>query len=322
MTVDTDLLPSWRPGRARDEILAFLDLTPEIPPEQRLACFDNDGTLWCEKPHYVQLDFLLHSLGGRVAEDPALGAKPEFAALISRDADAVRELGLPRIALALTGLFDGMAADRFGSLVRDFMAGAVHPTLHRPLRTCLYRPMTELLDALRRHGFTVARRHRRRDRVRPRRERRPVRRTPRERGGHADRLRLRSGVGRAHPDQDQPAARRPQRRPRQGVAHPGPARAPAGVRRRQHHRRPGDAALGRHGRRPVPVRPRGPRRPRPRVRLPGHRGVRPGSRADRRRGAPTGLDRGQHGPGLGDGLRPRRARSSAGPVATAAAALP
>ncbi len=154
--MDTDLLPSWRPGRARDEILAFLDLAPEIPPERRLACFDNDGTLWCEKPHYVQLDFLLHSLQGRVAADPALGSKPEFAALISGDADAVRELGLTRIALALTGLFDGMTAERFGSLVRDFMAGAVHPTLQRPLRTCLYQPMLELLDALRHHGFTVA----------------------------------------------------------------------------------------------------------------------------------------------------------------------
>ena len=91
-----------------------------------------------------------------MAEDPALGAKPEFAALISQDAAAVRELGLPRIALALTGLFDGMAADRFRSLVRDFMADAAHPTLNRPLRSCLYRPMTELLDALRRHGFTIA----------------------------------------------------------------------------------------------------------------------------------------------------------------------
>jgi phosphoserine phosphatase len=156
MTGDTDLLPSWRPGQARDEILAFLDATSDIPPEQRLACFDNDGTLWCEKPHYVQLDFLLHSLGARVAEDPALGAKPEFAALISQDADAVRDLGLPRIALALTGLFDGMAAERFRSLVRDFMTGAEHPTLHRPLRSCVYRPMLELVDALRRHGFTIA----------------------------------------------------------------------------------------------------------------------------------------------------------------------
>jgi len=156
MTEATGTLPSWRPGTARDEILAFLDATSEIPPEQRLACFDNDGTLWCEKPRYVQLDFLLHSLETRVAEDPALGAKPEFAALISQDADTARELGLPRIALALTGLFDGMEADRFGSLVRDFMAGATHPTLHRPLRRCLYRPMTELLDALRRRGFTIA----------------------------------------------------------------------------------------------------------------------------------------------------------------------
>ncbi len=156
MSLNAEVLPSWRPGDTRDAIVRFLDLAVDIPPARRLACFDNDGTLWCEKPHYVQLDFLLETLASRVAADPGLGETPEFAALLSHDAAAVNELGLPRIAVALTGLFDGMTADRFADLVRDFMTAAVHPTLQRPLRTCVYLPMLELVDELRRRGFTVA----------------------------------------------------------------------------------------------------------------------------------------------------------------------
>lgn len=150
------LLPSWRPGPAREEILSFLDLSAEIAPEHRLACLDNDGTLWVERPHYVQLEFLLHTLEARVRADPAVGTTPEFAALLSQDAAAVHDLGLPRIALALTGLFSGMTADGFGALVRDYMAAAAHPTLGRPLRSCVYAPMVELVAELGRRGFTVA----------------------------------------------------------------------------------------------------------------------------------------------------------------------
>jgi phosphoserine phosphatase len=152
----TTLLPSWRPGPARDDLVSFLDRSSEIAPDRRLACFDNDGTLWCERPHYVQLEFMLDALGARVAADPALGATPEFAALISRDAAAVRELGLPRIAMALTDLFSGMTADAFAATVRDYMAAAIHPTLGRPLRSAVYAPMVELVTELGRRGFTVA----------------------------------------------------------------------------------------------------------------------------------------------------------------------
>jgi phosphoserine phosphatase len=156
MTEDTTLLPSWRPGRARDEIVSFLEQSGEIAPERRLACFDNDGTLWCEKPHYIQLDFLLDALGSRVRADPGLGARPEFAALLSQDAAAMHELGLTRIAMALTDLFSGMSAEGFAVLVSDYMDTAVHPTLGRPLRSAVYTPMVELVTELGRRGFTVA----------------------------------------------------------------------------------------------------------------------------------------------------------------------
>ena len=156
MSPSSAALPSWRPGPTRDKVVGFLEAAQSIPPQDRLACFDNDGTLWCEKPSYVQLDFLLDALAAGVAADPTLGEKPEFAALLSGDTDAQHELGLRRIAMALTGLFEGMTSGAFGERVRDFMARADHRTLHRPLRTAVYQPMLELVAELRRLDFTVA----------------------------------------------------------------------------------------------------------------------------------------------------------------------
>jgi phosphoserine phosphatase len=155
MTTSNEHLPSWRPGVTRDAILAFLDRASTVPERDRVACFDNDGTLWCERPNYVQLEFFLAALRNRVHADPALGEEPEFAALLSGDRAAIGELGLPRIALALTGLFAGVPPHEFGDRVREFMATATHPTLNRPLRTTVYQPMLELMTELRRHGFTV-----------------------------------------------------------------------------------------------------------------------------------------------------------------------
>src|SRR3954454_18639552 len=104
-----DLLPSWRPGPAREALGAFLDAVLEVPVEERLACLDNDGTLWCERPTYVQFDFFVDALKTAVAADPGLGQTAEFAALLSGDRAAVGELGLERIALALTSLFEGIS---------------------------------------------------------------------------------------------------------------------------------------------------------------------------------------------------------------------
>jgi len=155
MSRATDLLPSWRPGATREAVLAFLDSASGIPQQDRLACFDNDGTLWCERPHYVQFDFLLNALTTRVGAEPELQERPEFAALLAGDSTAMKKLGLPRIALALTGLFHGIPPEEFSSRVREFMATAVHPTLHRPLHTAVYQPMLELIGELRRLDFTV-----------------------------------------------------------------------------------------------------------------------------------------------------------------------
>jgi hypothetical protein len=154
MAIDHERLPSWRPGATRDALLSFLDAATEVEPRDRVACLDNDGTLWCERPGYVQLDFFVDALRRR-ADEPGVAAVPEFAALLDHDEAAMGELGLTRIAFALVGLFEGITPEDFAERVREFMARAEHPTLRRPLRSTTYQPMLELIGALRETGFTV-----------------------------------------------------------------------------------------------------------------------------------------------------------------------
>jgi hypothetical protein len=149
------VLPSWREGATREAVTAFLEASVEVPVEQRVACFDNDGTLWCERPSYVQLDFFVDAMKTAVHADPALARTPEFAALIAHDDAAMGELGLARIATALTGLFEGRSPEEFTARARAFMARGTHPTLGRPLRATTYRPMLELIEELRSRDFTV-----------------------------------------------------------------------------------------------------------------------------------------------------------------------
>jgi phosphoserine phosphatase len=134
---------------------AFLAAAEEVPVADRVAYFDNDGTLWCEQPSYVQLDFFLGALRRHVAQDPSIGKRDEFAALLSGDQAAVAGIGLERIALALAGLFAGMTPEEFAAAAREFMGRAAHPTLGRPIRSVTYQPMLELIAELRRRDFTV-----------------------------------------------------------------------------------------------------------------------------------------------------------------------
>jgi hypothetical protein len=151
----TEVLPSWRPGAARDALVGFLDVVVEVPVEDRVACLDNDGTLWCERPQYVQYLFFLEALEARAAEAD-VSKVPEFAALLASDAAAIGELGLERIALALTSLFEGSSPEDFRQRVRAFMSRARHPALGRPVRHTVYQPMLELIEELHRRSVAVA----------------------------------------------------------------------------------------------------------------------------------------------------------------------
>jgi phosphoserine phosphatase len=148
-------LPSWRPGATRDALLAFLDDLDHVPADERVAYIDNDGTMWCEKPTYVQFDFFVDALRQRVSEQPSLGERPEFAAVLGGDMAAVGEIGLAKVAGALAALFDGQTPDEFGTAVDGFLDRYRHRTRGTRLEGVIYRPMLELLDELRARDFTV-----------------------------------------------------------------------------------------------------------------------------------------------------------------------
>lgn len=151
----TERLPSWKPGATRDALLAFLDRSGDIPVDERVAYLDNDGTMWCEKPSYVQLDFMVDALKQRVVDDPALAEQPEFAAVLSGDAAEIGKLGLEKVAVALVALYDGVTPETFAADVDEFLGRYRHPVLGEPVEGMVYQPMLELLDELRRLDFTI-----------------------------------------------------------------------------------------------------------------------------------------------------------------------
>lgn len=152
----TNRLPSWRPGATRDSILDFLDRVGDVPIDERVACIDNDGTMWCEKPTYIQLDFFVDALTQHVEVDPSLKDRPEFAAVLSGDMAKIAEIGLADVAGALAALFDGQTPDEFAALVDDFLGRYEHRTTGAPIGGVVYQPMLELLDELRSLDFAIS----------------------------------------------------------------------------------------------------------------------------------------------------------------------
>jgi len=153
MTID--YLPSWNDGPTKHAVVDFLAATRDVPVAERVAVLDNDGTLWCEKPNYPQLEFLLAELGRAVGADPDLARREEYRALIEGDTAAQAELGLERIAIALIELCAGISPEEFDARVRSFFASARHRDRGVPLSAIRYQPMLELLDELRRAEFDV-----------------------------------------------------------------------------------------------------------------------------------------------------------------------
>ena len=149
------MLPSWNDGATKQAIVDFLAAAREVPVADRVAVLDNDGTLWCEKPNYPQLEFLLGELARAVGANPSLAQREEYRALIEGDTAAQSELGLERIALALIELCAGISPEEFDASVRSFFATARHRDRGVPLSEMRYQPMLELLDELRRAEFDV-----------------------------------------------------------------------------------------------------------------------------------------------------------------------
>jgi phosphoserine phosphatase len=160
-----DALPSWNDTATTQAIVGFAEVVArDVPPEERVAVFDNDGTLWCEKPMPVELGFVLERLSAMAERDPSLREKQPWQAAFEEDYVwlggvmdkhyAGDDADLKVLMSGLLQAFAGQTVDEYVAGAGAFLDAALHPTLGRRLRDCAYLPMVELLRYLERHGFT------------------------------------------------------------------------------------------------------------------------------------------------------------------------
>ncbi|BBZ29977.1 haloacid dehalogenase [Mycolicibacterium madagascariense] len=165
------MLESWSEGPAKAQIVDFVrSVTNEdgpkyVAPEARIAVFDNDGTLWCEKPMYVQLDFLLRRFKEQAEADPSLRERQPYQAAYSGDltwlGDAVAkhydgdDTDLEPLVAAILTAYEDVGVEDHATLIAEFFESALHPTLDRPYTACGYVPMVELLRYLEANDFTT-----------------------------------------------------------------------------------------------------------------------------------------------------------------------
>lgn len=154
-----DPLPSWNDGATRFKILEFVRLTTTegspgfVPPPERIAVFDNDGTLWSEQPMYVQLAFALDRVRELAPQHPEWKTTQPFQAVLEGDIEALGSSGEKGAAELVMATHAGMTTAEFRAIVEKWLANARHPKYKRPYTECIYQPMVELLAYLRTSGF-------------------------------------------------------------------------------------------------------------------------------------------------------------------------
>jgi hypothetical protein len=158
-TYAQDPLPSWNDGPAKQAIISFVekatkDGSPDfVPPPERIATFDNDGTLWCEQPMYFQLFFALDRVKTLAPQHPEWKTKEPFASLLKGDVKGALAGGEHAILEIIVATHSGMTTAEFEKIVADWIATAQHPKFKRAFTECVYQPMVELLAYLRANGF-------------------------------------------------------------------------------------------------------------------------------------------------------------------------
>lgn len=166
-----DHLPSWNDNETKRNILAFIRAVSDpgsanfVPPADRIATFDNDGTLWLEKPLYIQLQFALHAIGKLAAEKPELRQRQPFKAVYERDmawlgkvaADfAAGDLrGVMTLGSGFTEAFDGIPVEEFEAEALIFLNNAQDARFKKPYKLLTYKPMVELVRTLQKNDFQV-----------------------------------------------------------------------------------------------------------------------------------------------------------------------
>jgi phosphoglycolate phosphatase-like HAD superfamily hydrolase len=171
MTAPPAALHSWKDGATKSAITDFVARVTEdggphyVEPAARVAVFDNDGVLWCEKPLVIQLDFTVRRLAHLAEADPTLRERQPYQAAYENDhgwlgAAIVKhyrgdDADLHLLMGAVTSAFETVTVEEYDGQVLDFFANAEHPTLQRPHRACGFAPMVELLRYLEGNGFVT-----------------------------------------------------------------------------------------------------------------------------------------------------------------------
>jgi phosphoserine phosphatase len=154
-----DPLPSWNEGATRQRLLDFVAEVTDpasasfVPPAERIAVFDNDGTLWSEQPAYFQLLFALDRVKALAPQHPEWKTEEPFASLIKGDVKGALAGGEHALMQIIMATHAGMTTEQFGAVVQEWLATARHPTSGRPYTEMVYQPMLELLALLRANGF-------------------------------------------------------------------------------------------------------------------------------------------------------------------------
>jgi len=154
-----DPLPSWNDTATKKSITEFVHRvtakhsTEFLPASERIAVFDNDGTLWCEQPMYTQVAFAFDRVKAMAEKHPEWKDKQPFKAVLENDYKTIAAAGEKGLLEILTATHTGMTLDEFNASVLDWIATAKHPKFKRPYTECVYQPMLELLAYLRANEF-------------------------------------------------------------------------------------------------------------------------------------------------------------------------
>jgi phosphoglycolate phosphatase-like HAD superfamily hydrolase len=154
-----DPLPSWNDGKAKQSIVAFVAKVTKpgspdfVPVAERIATFDNDGTLWAEQPMYFQAFFTFDRIKALTPQHPEWKEKEPFASVLKGDVKSALAGGEHALVEMLMATHAGMTTEEFEKIVKDWLATAKHPVTQRPYTGMVYQPMLELLAYLRANGF-------------------------------------------------------------------------------------------------------------------------------------------------------------------------
>jgi phosphoglycolate phosphatase-like HAD superfamily hydrolase len=156
---DTDPLPSWNEGPAKQSILSFVaavtnQSSPDyVPPAERIATFDNDGTLWTERPVYFQMLFAIDRVKALAPEHPEWRTTQPFKAVLENDMEALADSGEKGLLELVMATHAGNTTQEFAQIVTKWLAAARHPRFKRPYTELVFQPMLEVLEYLRANAF-------------------------------------------------------------------------------------------------------------------------------------------------------------------------